>query len=483
MLGLNGRKWVGCALCVFLAVPGLSALAGDCSGRCSGGSNHLGFCLTNAECPGVGAVCNQLATCIHLEWRPAVINVPTNGIAEVGLYAVTDREGVGSPPATIDIESMSVILDWLPSRLQLMGISDPCRTCLGGPNAGNLCTTNADCPSSTCAAPDNCFQACPPSTYNWFVSSFPSDCGTDGLNAPCTGGLPTNDGDALYQAFSQLECQGEPAPSAQATPQGLLITKFRFKMLATSGGALLDIPLEAGDNTRTLMVGGDDPGLNIIGFTGNPAQFNVGAACDPPTASAVGPRYIKVSPASGSTAVALVVKGSPTNSTVSCITRYAQSVTKRCVGGSNHDSACTTDANCPGATCVSHAVLGTTPVYQTPSAWGNNIMVHSEVLGPNIAYQVLQDCGVTPGVTVSTAVNVTTWKWGDTNNNGSANFADISKTLDGFRLAFSASVRMEEVDLSGPSCLPNWNISFVDVSAAVNAFQGIPFQFCSTLCP
>ena len=476
----------------------------DCPGECLGGTNHAGSCLVIADCPGSGATCQFPATCVGLEFRPLAQSAPTNGTFEVGLYAVNSSHPPTQAPDLVNIQGLELILSWLPSQIQLLGTSDPCRMCAGGSNAGRHCVNDVQCPSSSCVPPDSCGRGCaggasagvfcdadsdcPGSfcgdfgsfcllnTYHWFSSSFPQDCNLDGVNAPCPGG-PGNDGDAFYQTISQFFCNGESAPPAMSTPEGLLVTSLRFKMLATSGDALLHMVPALGEYTRTRVIGGDTPGGIFTGLLSADATITVGADCNPPTVTALGPRYLGVTPVAGATPVALQVQGN--SAAVSCINMYVQA---NCQGGSNAGAICSANTDCPGGLCNNTGTLGTTAVYRTPADWAT-VAVRSNVIGPLTTYDVRTDCGATPGVTLSMPVSGTTWRHGNTDNNAVVNFVDTSRCVDGFQGKFSPTLTIENVDLTGPNCLPNRTVNFQDVSASIAAFQSVPFAYCSPPCP
>jgi hypothetical protein len=457
---------------------GASAQALECPGRCIGGDNHGERCFgqgTSPDCPGLGAICEVPTRCVYLEFRPPQVVVSPNGVAEIQVW------GYSSDGFSVPVQGVDLILDWDPTRIQLLGKRDPCLTCLGGSQNGNFCQTNADCPGGQCRAPDACFEDCPAQTYNWFASHFPEDCDIDGLNAPCPG-FPSNDGDAFYQALSQIFCGADPAPPAFAGPLGdgtggLLITTLRFQPLIPEGGALLHMPLSAGESTKTRVVGGDTPGEEVTGLLGPDAQIIVSDVCDPPTARALGSRYIGVTPAPGTDPVAIRITGNPSDSSVSCVLQYAR---PSCFLGSNNSNACTTDADCPSGTCQNwNGLLGDTPVYLTPAQWNGEVKVRGYDIQPNKSYRVRADCG---GGLLSDHVTVTTWIWGDALGNGQRSFADISATVDAFRGVFSEFITTEGTDIFGANCIPQRLVNFQDVSGVVDAFRGVPFE-CAPPCP
>lgn len=474
------RVWAA-VLGAALMMGGTDVRAGGllCPGVCVGGSNHGERCFSVSECPGSGTACQLLERCIYVEWRPQQVVVSPGSVASLELWVYS------SDGFTIPLDGSDILLSWDETRLELLGKVDPCLICAGGSNSGNLCQFNSDCPSSSCIAPGLCFEGCPAQTYNWFASVFPNDCNANSLNEPCTGGVPANDGDALYQNFKQIECNGDPGEPAPVTPLGdgsggLHLTTFRFQPVIAEGGAMVSVPLELGATAKTRFVGGSVPGQNLLGLIGDPAQVIVSDICDPPTVSAVGPRYISITPAAGSQDVALRVRGSSTNSAVSCVSKYVHT---SCRGGTNHGQLCDSDAECGGGTCDNGKLVDAVDAqYMTPAEWGT-ITVSATEIEPNTLYTVRADCGLVPGDLLSNAVSVTTWIWGDTAMNGSVSFADITKTVDAFR--GTPGISIEATDLTGSGCNPQYVVNFADITANVDAFRGTPYRTiqCPAPCP
>lgn len=435
---------------------------------------------------------------IDLEWRPQVQTTGPGQIIEIDLYAVATVSLQG-------IQGVQAILDWDPTRLKLVGMKRPCGSCIGGTNIGLFCNEDSECPLSSCTGSDPCFE-CPSSeTYNWFATTLPNDCDPgNGLNAPCPG-FPANDGDAFYIAFVQVQCNEEAAPPAPVTPAGLWITTFLFEVLATDGGALVDLTLEF-QTTKTLVAGANPfPGADLLRNIGSPAQINI-IQCHPPASvAAVGPRYLEIIPSAGTTPVALQVSGDPSNSSVSCLTQYVQAPAGQCVGGSNNESPCTDDVDCTNGICKTFAALGPDVVKLTPAEWGT-VYVSAAGLQPSMSYEVRSDCGSVAGQTVSSAMPATLWFWGDADHDAKCfegtnagtpclgdsecpgsicvgvDFTDINKVVDGFKGLFTATLTLPSVDLAGTSCEPGAIINFVDIGAVVDAFKSIPFN-CASPCP
>jgi hypothetical protein len=180
------------------------------------------FAFTAVQSSSAGAA-------VNLEWRPTDQTVFLGDVIEVGLYAVSDSDVDQS------VGALSAILVWDPSRLELLGKID------NGP-------------------------------YPWEPSRFPDDSGLDGLNAPFAGPdpfVPSNDGNAFYNPLGQ-----QVSPPALATPEGLLVTTFRFRALEI-GPAELELPETFGQYTRTQVIHGAFPGVDVTGMLGPPAAFTI----------------------------------------------------------------------------------------------------------------------------------------------------------------------------------------------------------------
>jgi len=159
-----------------------------------------------------------------------------------------------------------------------------------------------------------------------------------------------------------------------------------------------------------------------------------------------------VVPAPGQTPVAVRVTGSSTDARVSCVAGWASST----------------------------GLLGAAQVFQTPGAWGVIHIGDSEII-PNATYTVRSDCRTIPTApqNLSTTVTVTTWRWGDVNNDGEANFADITLIVNAFRGDFSLA-SLQNVDIH--DCVPTRTANFSDISQDVDAFKGVVYP-CSSPCP
>lgn len=176
----------------------------------------------------------RLLASVHLEWRPIYQFAGNLQIVHIGLYAVSGTGG-NQPFGFVD-----AVLQWDPARLEIHSRLD------NGP-------------------------------YAWAVSEFPNDSALDGLNFPFTGPapfVPANDGNAFYQASRRFE----PDPPPLATPQGLLVTTFRFRVNMPCGVTSLVLAASGGPNTFTRVLDAQIPGQNITGTIGPPAGVEV--RCD-----------------------------------------------------------------------------------------------------------------------------------------------------------------------------------------------------------
>jgi hypothetical protein len=153
---------------------------------------------------------------INLEWRPAAQTVQVGDEVGIGLYAVSD-----DPEMDQLMAAMDVIIAWDPTSMELLGV---------------------DC------------SGCP----NWLFSGFMTD--PFGLNEA----IPPQDGDGLYTALAPL---GVPIP---ATPDGTLVTTFRFRALAVTESMILDILESAGSPTGyTSVYDGTVPNMDVTGTLGS----------------------------------------------------------------------------------------------------------------------------------------------------------------------------------------------------------------------
>lgn len=149
---------------------------------------------------------------VHLEWRIAPSMITEGEIIDVGLYAVSDNQNVQA------FAGMDVIFSWDPSVLEFQGIV----------NNGS---------------------------YPWLGSYIPVN-DPFGLNEQPTPG----DGDGLYVAM------GGFTTLPYATPNGLLVTTFRFLAINATCDSYLDILEVAGSpQTETVVWSAMNPGMPATG--------------------------------------------------------------------------------------------------------------------------------------------------------------------------------------------------------------------------
>jgi len=76
---------------------------------------------------------------------------------------------------------------------------------------------------------------------------------------------------------------------------------------------------------------------------------------------------------------------------------------------------------------------------------------------------------------------VTTWVWGDVDNDGIVNFQDILFIVQVFQGNLTHAT-MEATDLD--PCIPNQSVNLADVQRGVGAFQTLPYSaVCPIPCP
>lgn len=281
-------------------------------------------------------------------------------------------------------------------------------------------------------------EPCPSNTYDWLQSWFPDDSELEDINGSLL------DGDAFFQVLGRLGLEELPL----ATPNGLHITTLRFRVLTFESSVIDFIPQVGVSKTR--VAGGDLPGVDVTGILGPPVQV-LSRACDAPVTTGQGGRYLFVTPAAGTNPVALVVNGNGADPTVSCVRQFVQ----------------------PDGS------LGASPVYRSPATWATTL-VFGEAIRPSTTYRVQSDCAMeSPGLLTSDAATATTWRWGDTNNNGALSFTDVSRVIDAASGIFPPGIPEQVFDLA--PCTPDGVVNQADVDAAFDALALNPFP-CASPC-
>ncbi len=192
--------------------------------------NDNKLCTPVDQCQGGVCVGGPIDGCVDLELRGPDGPIVVGDVVEIQLRAI--RNGCPPPPPQVPcpadtqpIVGMQVLFSWDPAFFEL---ADPAET--------GTCN-----PEDPCDDPNPCVVDCVESEgYNWGSSLYPNDCAGDAINAPCTalpctGGVPGNDGNAMYLAFGQL-CDNQPAPPACVPTEGLWVTSLKFKALAATAG-------------------------------------------------------------------------------------------------------------------------------------------------------------------------------------------------------------------------------------------------------
>jgi hypothetical protein len=111
-------------------------------------------------------------------------------------------------------------------------------------------------------------------------------------------------------------------------------------------------------------------------------------------------------------------------------------------------------------------------VFKTAADWGT-VLVQDPDIVPSTTYEIVAECGTFESPVGSDS----TPQWGDINQDGITDFADISLVVDAFRGLFV--LPLEAYDVFG--CIPSGHIDFSDISWVVDAFRGLPYP-CSLPC-
>ncbi len=237
---------------------------------------------------------------VDLQLRPSSQTACVGEIVNISLHAISVD---GTPDA---VSALSVVLNWDPAALELVGLRDDADSPYPWlvsffPDDREVDRLNNDrfAPGSTpgsfwseqlcpnhmqCQAPGICNlnqacwddSQCRPETFcNESLSCFGLFC-CDASFCSYTG-LPLNDGTLLYQAWSQLF---DPPGPAMATPgpDGLLVTKFRFKVLAPGTSQVSIVP-SGGPNTFTVVYDSSAPPIELQVLIGQPAASVTAPLC------------------------------------------------------------------------------------------------------------------------------------------------------------------------------------------------------------
>jgi hypothetical protein len=205
---------------------------------------------------------------------------------------------------------------------------------------------------------------------------------------------------------------------------------------------------DACNGTETCLAGVCQPGTPLVCDDGNACTDDT---CDPmlgcqyslictPTVSAVGPRYLAITPPADQSSVALRVE----SAMLPCLPKYVDAT----------------------------GLLVSSPIFQSSEAWGTVFVADREII-PDTQYDVRADIrdpmdpeNLTP------AASATTWLWGDVNDSTGVDIFDIVCVLDGFQDVYSQCA-LEAVDLMGQT--PDRAIDLFDIMAVLDSYQDIPY--------
>jgi hypothetical protein len=122
---------------------------------------------------------------------------------------------------------------------------------------------------------------------------------------------------------------------------------------------------------------------------------------------------------------------------------------------------------CVDAYIQADGSLGATPVEQTISQWGSELVVVGDEIVPSAEYTL-----VVEGFEPPAPAQGTTWPWGDVDGNYVVNLGDVQQVILGFQLM----PQYPEEDLDMEPCGGNGIINFADALIDVFAFQGQSYE-------
>ncbi|MHC5109581.1 MAG: immunoglobulin domain-containing protein [Planctomycetota bacterium] len=165
-----------------------------------------------------------------------------------------------------------------------------------------------------------------------------------------------------------------------------------------------------------------------------------------PDSTAVGSRSIALTPEACNQAVAILV----TSGDYPCLSLYVQE----------------------------DGTLSSEPVFQDPAAWSTVTLRAAEIV-PGTQYTIQAE---TMSGQSSVTADVTTWLWGDVNDNLTVNFEDVLLIVNVFQ-GDTSDATVAATDLE--PCLPNGVVNLADVQRGIQAFQQISFPEtgCALPCP
>lgn len=304
---------------------------------------------------------------------------------------------------------------------------------------GNPCTNDV-CTGGVCSHPDN---------------SLPCD---DGLfcttNDVCSGGTCVGGPSGCAQFCDEATDQCVACLSAIHCNDGIACTQD-----ACIGGACQNVANDALCDDGLFCTGVESCSAQSgCSSSGNPCdapelcdEINDACLCPAPSATGAGSRHVAITPASGSSPVALRVRGDADDPAVACVDQYVQA------DGS----------------------LGATPVFQTPAAWGV-VYVGDGEIRPLRTYAVNTVCGSIGSPNPSPTVESTTARFGEMTGDAFVNLDDILRVLAAFGGAFAPGTTVEHYDLM--PCTPDGLVTLDDILAELSAFSGAGLN-CPAVCP
>ncbi len=107
--------------------------------------------------------------------------------------------------------------------------------------------------------------------------------------------------------------------------------------------------------------------------------------------------------------------------------------------------------------------------FLTPAQWGNPVNLTGLGVIPSTMYDLEADRGTLGSPQLLPPVSATTWIWGNTDNSGIVELADILCMLDGYAAIFT-SCSLTATDLAGND--PDQIVELTDILAELDAYTG-----------
>jgi hypothetical protein len=117
-------------------------------------------------------------------------------------------------------------------------------------------------------------------------------------------------------------------------------------------------------------------------------------------------------------------------------------------------------------------------LWLTPDEWGTTVWVTGIHIIPSGTFDVQADCGNPGNPDLTSPSTVGTWIFGDVDENGLANLADVLLAVQAFQNTFNEGNTRIRSDLA--ECRPDLVHNLADALIVVQAFQSTPFH---AVCP